>query len=73
MPSRSRVNFVFVVLMCIVMCTVMSLAMTILNSGFREAFFRVWLRSASIGFLVALPTALLVVPPLRRLAERLAG
>lgn len=66
-------NFVFVVLMCVVMCTVMSLAMTIVNRGFEPGFVRVWMRSAAIGFLVALPTALMVVPPLRRAAERLVG
>lgn len=73
MPSRRRANFVFVLLMCIVMCTVMSLAMTILNRGFEPGFVRIWIRSAAIGFLVALPTALLVVPPLRRVADRIAG
>ena len=73
MPARARANFLFVVLMCIVMCSVMSFAMTILNHGLRDGFLRVWMRSGSIGFLVALPTALLVVPPLRRLADRLAG
>lgn len=73
MASRRRANFVFVLLMCIVMCTVMSLAMTILNRGFEPGFIRVWVRSAVIGFLVALPTALLVVPPLRRAADRIAG
>ncbi len=73
MASRRRANFLFVLLMCIVMCTVMSLAMTILNRGFEPGFIRVWIRSAAIGFLVALPTALLVVPPLRRVADRIAG
>ena len=73
MATRSRVNFVFVLLMCLVMCTVMSLAMTMVNRGFAPGFLRICLRSAAIGFLVALPTALLVVPPLRRAAERLAG
>ncbi len=72
MPARSRANFLFIVLMCIVMCTVMSLAMTILNFGLRDGFFRAWVRSGAIGFLVALPTALLVVPPLRRIADRIA-
>lgn len=73
MASRRRANFVFILLMCIVMCTVMSLAMTILNRGFEPGFVRFWMRSAAIGFLVALPTALLVVPPLRRVADRIAG
>jgi len=59
--------------MCIVMCTVMSLAMTMVNFGLRDGFFRTWTRSGLIGFLVALPTALLIVPPLRRLADRLGG
>lgn len=73
MPARSRATFLFVVLMCTVMCTVMSFAMTIVNHGLHDGFFRVWTRSGLIGFLVALPTALLVVPPLRRVADRLAG
>ncbi|QYK48821.1 MAG: DUF2798 domain-containing protein [Phycisphaeraceae bacterium] len=73
MPKRNRANIIFIVLMCLAMCSVMSLAMTLLNRGLDPGFFRAWLRSASIGFLVALPTALLIVPPLRRFSERLAG
>lgn len=70
MPNRA--TFIFIVLMCIVMCSVMSLAMTILNFGLHDGFFRVWTRSGLIGFMVALPTALIVVPPLRRVADRIA-
>jgi len=47
--------------------------MTMVNFGLRDGFFRTWTRSGLIGFLVALPTALLIVPPLRRLADRLGG
>lgn len=72
MANRRRATFLFVFMMCAVMSVVMSLAMTIVNRGFPPEFFRIWLRSASIGFMVALPTALLVVPPIRRLAEWIA-
>lgn len=62
----------FVLLMCLIMAGVMSFAMTFINAGFTSGFFAKWGRAYLIGFCVALPTAFVVVPMLRRFTDSLA-
>lgn len=71
MLSRRQGGYLFIVLMCVAMSLVMSLAMTIVNRGIGEGLLRAWGRSAAIGFMVALPSALVIVPPIRRFVDRL--
>jgi hypothetical protein len=71
MLSRRQAGYLFILLMCVSMSIVMSLAMTIVNRGIGEGLLRAWGRSAAIAFMVALPTALVIVPPIRRFVDRL--
>ena len=59
-PAQAR--GLFVPITVLVMSGVMSLVMTALNLGLAPDFFVRWLRNWSLGYLVAFPTALLVVP-----------
>ncbi|MBL8764219.1 MAG: DUF2798 domain-containing protein [Phycisphaerae bacterium] len=67
--SRRGANVLFVLLMCVCMSASMSLAMTLLNSGLSSGFLWRWGRAFGISTLVAVPVALLIAPPLRKLAE----
>ncbi len=71
MLSRRGGNLLFVILMATTMSLVMSFAMTLVNSGFNSAFLDRWMRSFGIGLLVSVPTALLIVPVLRRFVDGL--
>ena len=59
--------------MAVAMSFVMSLVQTTLRLGFVPNLASAWLTSFAIGVVVAVPTAILVAPPARRLAGRLTG
>ena len=59
--------------MAIAMSFVMSLVQTIVRLGFAPNLASAWLTSFAIGVVVAVPTAILVAPPARRLVGRLTG
>ena len=54
------------VLMALVMSLVISWAMLLIESGFSEHFFRQWIHSWGLAFLVALPTSLLIGPMVKK-------
>ncbi|MDR2163560.1 MAG: DUF2798 domain-containing protein [Clostridiales Family XIII bacterium] len=55
--------------LCMSLC--MSLIMNIVNLGFIPYFLAAWLKSAAIGFLVALPLTFALPPLIRRIADKL--
>ncbi len=65
-------NLLFILLMVLIMAGVLSFTATFISAGFTAGFFTKWLRAYAISFCVGLPTALLVVPPLRRFTDSLA-
>ncbi len=67
--SRKYYNFVFSTLIAFLMSLFMSFVLTAVNIGFRSYFMVAWLRSFGLGFVVALPTSLLVIPLVRRMIE----
>jgi Protein of unknown function (DUF2798) len=67
--SRKGGNILFVILMVLAMSLIMSLAMTVVNTGVRGDLIGRWMRGFVISFLVALPSAFIVVPLMRRLAD----
>jgi hypothetical protein len=72
MLSRRGANILFVVLMAGVMSFVMSFVMTLANTRLDSGFWDRWLRAFVLGYVVALPTAMVVVPLVRRFTDRLA-
>ena len=61
---------VFVPLIALTMSGLMSFVMTAFNFGIHPTFPLAWLQNWALGFAVALPTALLVVPAIRRALAR---
>ena len=67
---RRFYNLVFSFSVAILMSFLMSFCLTAINIGFPVHFFPAWLRSWGIGFLVAFPVSLLIIPAIRRFLER---
>lgn len=65
----SQVFFVFLVTLA--MSFLMSLALTAINMGFPSDFVFQWLRAWGLSFPIAFIAAFLILPPIRRLVERL--
>ncbi|MBY0113463.1 MAG: DUF2798 domain-containing protein [Phycisphaerales bacterium] len=69
MLSRRGANIVFVLMLSGAMAAIMSLAMTIINTGVDGHLMARWLRNFVIAWMIAFPSALLLVPPIRRFAD----
>lgn len=57
--------------MALCMSIFMSLVMVFVNVGVSPYFFKAWLKSWSIGFLVSLPLAFIVPPMINKFANKL--
>ncbi len=71
--TRQQGHVLFVVLMATSMSFIMSLAMTALNAPLDAHFMQRWFRSFLVGALVAIPSAMIVVPVMRRIADSLTA
>lgn len=70
--SKKYAHVVFIAIMALAMCAVMSLVMTLINSRLDAGFVSRWMRALAIGYVCALPTALLVFPAVQRLVNRIS-
>lgn len=68
-PRQAR--FAFVPLMVLAMSAILSLTLTLLNQEVGPGFMPAWGRTWAQAFIVALPTAWMVVPGMRGLLTRL--
>ena len=57
--------------MTLVLDTSMTFIMTMVNNGWNDAFIHKFLNGWIIGFIVAFPTSILIIPFARRLAAKL--
>ncbi len=62
---------VFISLMVLIMCTVMCTSMTILYRGVEAVFTTQFVRALVIGYMIAWPTAWIIMPTLRRFVSRI--
>lgn len=53
------------------MSTIMSFVITVVNLGFVDNFFYKWGEAFFVGFAIALPTALVVVPIARKISDKI--
>jgi len=49
----------------------MSLVLTLINLGLVSDFFEKWLGAFAVGFVVSLPTSLVIVPFARKIVDKL--
>ncbi|WP_386758189.1 DUF2798 domain-containing protein [Lysobacter cavernae] len=71
MLTPRQAQFAFVPLMVTAMSAVISFAMTAMHHGAAPGLVQVWLQHWPVAFVVALPTAWVVVPAVRALLARL--
>ena len=62
----------FAVLMSLGMSFSMSLTLTLVNVGF-DGFLEKWPRAFIIGFIVSLPTSLIMIPIVRKIVNKLTS
>ncbi len=67
--KNPRVLFPF--FMALVMAFFMSGAMILINAGFIDNFFFIWMRSFGIGFWIAFPVAFFVAPIVQKLVKKI--
>ena len=60
-------------IMTLALDTTMTFTMTTINSGWTAEFLQRFLRGWAIGFAVALPTSILVIPLARMIVKRLTS
>ena len=53
------------------MSVIMSFVITVANLGFEDNFFYKWGKAFLVGFAISLPTALVVVPIAKKMADRI--
>lgn len=73
MKRKSRVHGLLVAFfMTLAIDTTMTFVMLTLNTGWNEGFVYRFLNNWLIGFVVAFPTSIIVIPIARKLATKLA-
>ena len=71
MINKKYEMLVFAFLMSLFMSCLMSCVITIINLGFADGFFGLWMTAFWKAFLVAFPTIMIVVPQVRKLVGML--
>jgi len=66
-----KAKIVFALLMGIVTTGIISFTLISVNVGFIDKFFKIWLRSWGIAYLVVIPIILIVGPRIQGLVEKL--
>lgn len=61
----------FALLMGIVTTGIISFTLISVNIGFTENFFRIWLRSWGMAYLVVIPAILIIGPRIQALVDKL--
>ena len=73
MISAKYLHIVQTFLVATVMTFIMSFAISAINLGFPTGFINIWLHAWGAAFVVAFPTLTLILPPVRKLAMRIAS
>jgi integral membrane sensor domain MASE1 len=64
-------KIVFALIMGIVTTGIISFALISVNIGFNEKFFKIWLRSWVMAYLVVIPAILIIGPRIQNLVNKL--
>ena len=71
MKTKKSFGLLVAFFMTLALDTAMTFTMTSLNIGWTSNFFQVFFKNWMIGFMIAFPTSILVLPLARRLASKL--
>jgi hypothetical protein len=64
-------KIVFALIMGIVTTCIISFTLVSVNIGYTEKFFRIWLRSWGLAYLVVIPAILIIGPLIQKLVDKL--
>lgn len=68
--SQKTFGLIFSTVICLVMSLVMSFVVIVMNMGFVEDFFTVWITSIGAEFIVALPLSIIAIPMIQKLLQK---
>jgi hypothetical protein len=69
--SKKYYGFVLGTIISFIMSVIMSFVITVANLGFVDDFFLKWGQAFIIGFVIAFPIALAVVPIARKISDKI--
>jgi Protein of unknown function (DUF2798) len=69
----AKPRLILALLMSSVMVAMVTFLVTVLDLGFQSGFFVKWLKAYFVAWPVAAATAFLIMPPARRLTERIVA
>lgn len=64
-------KILFPFFMAAIMALIMSGTLILINLGFVENFFFIWMRSFLLAFIIAFPTAISVVPVVQKIVKKI--
>lgn len=70
---QKKFHLVFSIVMGAMMVLLMTFVITLVNVGWGENFFRMWMKAFGIAYVVAVPMIYFIAPVARKLAARLLG
>jgi len=73
MNPQKKFHLVFSVVMGAMMVFLMTFVITLVNVGWIDNFFPMWMKAFGIAFIVAVPVIFFLAPVARKLTGRLLG
>ena len=63
----------FAALTSVVMSLIITFILVLVNNGWTERFWEMWLRGFIVGSLLSIPISLVVIPTVKRMVDKLAS
>ncbi|OUS24135.1 hypothetical protein A9R01_16020 ['Osedax' symbiont bacterium Rs2_46_30_T18] len=73
MINKKYAVFIFAFFMALFMSSIMSLVITLLNVGFIDNIFSLWIQAWGYAFCVAFPAVLVIAPLVRKIVALLVN
>jgi len=71
--TKKQGTILFVLLISISMSAVMSFGIILLRLGWQEEFFKIWFNDFLVGCCLAIPTAFILVPLIKKLIDSITN
>lgn len=71
--TNKQGTILFALLVSISMSAVMSFGIILLRLGWQEGFFRIWFNDFLVGCCLAIPTAFILVPLIKKLIDSITN
>ena len=71
--KRKYNGLLFAALTSVVMSLIITFILVLVNNGWTERFWEMWLRGFIVGSLVSIPISLVVIPAVKKMVDKLAS